>query len=307
MDIVKRYDIDGVHFDDYFYPYESYNGGADFPDDDSWAAYQQAGGRLSRGDWRRSQVNQFIERIYREIKATKKHVKFGLSPFGIWRPGYPAGIAGMDQYDKLYADAKLWLNKGWIDYFTPQLYWPISQIPQSFPVLLGWWQQENTLARHLWPGMNVGRGGDEDEANLKEVTNQIMIARGIVPASKGAVHWSISSLTRNPLVAQGLLEGPYKQEALVPASPWLGNEAPDAPTVTQEKHGREVDVNWSHADPDDVFKWVVYYRYGDHWDYTVLPHDARTLKVAAYAADGETALADVRVTAVDRLGNENGY
>lgn len=303
MDIVKRYNIDGVHFDDYFYPYESYNGGADFPDDDSWAIYREGGGTLSRGDWRRSQVNQFIERVYREIKATKKHVKFGLSPFGIWRPGYPGGIAGMDQYDKLYADAKLWLNNGWIDYFTPQLYWPIAQLPQSFPVLLGWWQQENTQGRHLWPGMNVGRGGDE--ANRVEVINQIMITRGIVPASKGAVHWSISSLTRNPLVAQGLLDGPYKQEALVPASPWLGTGAPDAPMVTVENEGREVEVSWSHTQPDAVFRWVVYYRYGDDWDYTILPRDVQMLTLAAYAADGETGLADVRVTAVDRLGNES--
>src|SRR5690606_33483120 len=113
--------------------------------------------------------------------------------------------------------------------------------------------------------------------------------------------------TRNPLLAQGLLEGPYKQGALVPASPWLVNEAPDPPTVTQDNHVREVDVSWSHADPDSVFKWVVYYRYGDYCRYTILPYDTRTLKVAAYAADGKTALADVRVTAVDRLGNESGY
>jgi len=126
----------------------------------------------------------------------------------------------------------------------------------------------------------------------------------MLTASKGAVHWSISSLTRNTMLAQGLLDGPYKKEALVPASPWLGNEAPDAPTVTQEKHGREVEVSWSHADPDDVFKWVVYYRYGDQWDYTILPSDARMLKLATHT-DGETGLADVRVTAVDRLGNES--
>jgi uncharacterized lipoprotein YddW (UPF0748 family) len=133
-DIVKRYDIDGVHFDDYFYPYDSYNGGADFPDTLSWNAYLQKGGKLSRGDWRRESVNTFIKRVYKEIKAEKKYVKFGLSPFGIWRPGYPESIEGMDQYDKLYADAKLWLNKGWIDYFTPQLYWKINPIPQSFPL-----------------------------------------------------------------------------------------------------------------------------------------------------------------------------
>src|SRR5690606_38088192 len=150
--------------------YPSYNGGADFPDSDSWAAYQSAGGKLSRGDWRREQVNRFIERLYTSIKAEKKHVKFDLSPFGEWRPGYPSSIQGLDQYDQLYADARLWLNSGWVDYFTPQLYWPVNQIPQSFPVLLGWWQQENTHQRHLWPGMNVGRGGDEKNAD--ELVNQ---------------------------------------------------------------------------------------------------------------------------------------
>lgn len=303
MDIVKRYDIDGVHFDDYFYPYESYNEGADFPDDDSWAAYQRGGGILSRGDWRREHVNRFIERVYRQIKAEKRHVKFGLSPFGIWRPGYPEGIAGMDQYDKLYADAKLWLNEGWIDYFTPQLYWPISQIPQSFPVLLGWWQQENTHGRHLWPGMNVGRG--RDEANLKEITNQIMITRGMVPDSKGGVHWSISSLTRNPVLAGGLLAGPYKKQALVPASPWLGSDAPEAPSVALDDRGREVRVSWRHPQVKNVFKWVIYYRYGEGWEYVILENHAMDVKLAAYGPDGETRLTEVVVTAVDRLGNES--
>ncbi|MFC3200115.1 glycoside hydrolase family 10 protein [Parapedobacter deserti] len=302
MDIVSRYDIDGVHFDDYFYPYESYNGGADFPDDDTWAAYVAGGGTLSRGDWRRSHVNQFIERIYNDIKRVKKHVKFGLSPFGIWRPGHPESIAGMDQYDKLYADAKLWLNKGWVDYFTPQLYWPIAQIPQSFPVLLGWWQEENTQARHLWPGMNVGRGGDE--ANLREVVNQIMITRGMVPASKGAVHWSISSLTRNPLLAQGLLEGPYKQPALVPASPWLGSDAPDSPMVRFSRRGGEVDVSWQHPNTGNIAKWVLYSRFGNKWDYRILESHVSSLTLPSYADDG-AVLEQVVVTAVDRLGNES--
>jgi len=301
MDIVKRYDIDGVHFDDYFYPYESYNGGADFPDDDSWAAYRSSGGKLSRGDWRRSHVNRFIERIYKAIKAEKKHVKFGLSPFGIWRPGYPEGTTGMDQYDKLYADAKLWLNRGWVDYFTPQLYWPISQLPQSFPVLLGWWQQENSQGRHLWPGMNVGRGGDE--ANLKEVVNQIMVSRGMLPTSKGAVHWSISSLTRHPLLAQGILDGPYSRQALVPASPWLGADPPEAPKVTLRHEGGEVALNW---EPEkDVFQWVVYYRHGDAWDYMVLPRQVTGTRLPVYGPDGKTRLEAVAVTAVDRLGNES--
>lgn len=303
MDIVRRYDIDGVHFDDYFYPYESYNGGADFPDDGSWAAYRESGGMLSRGDWRREHVNRFIQRVYHEIKAEKRHVKFGLSPFGIWRPGYPESIAGMDQYDKLYADAKLWLNKGWIDYFTPQLYWPIAQIPQSFPVLLGWWQEENTMGRHLWPGMNVGRGGDE--ANLKEVANQIMITRGMVPNSKGAVHWSISSLTRHPLLAQGLLDGPYQQQALVPRSPWLGDVEPRAPQVALAKGNGETKITWKHPDTQRVAQWVVYARYGDAWRYEILAGDARGTALPAYSPDGKSKLVAVAVTAVDRLGNES--
>ena len=120
-DIVKRYDIDAVHFDDYFYPYATYNKGADFPDNASWNAYLSNGGTLSRADWRRDNVNKFVERIYKEIHAEKNNVRFGISPFGIWKPGYPMGIIGSSQYDELYADAKLWLNKGWVDYFSPQL------------------------------------------------------------------------------------------------------------------------------------------------------------------------------------------
>ena len=157
LDIVKRYDIDGVHFDDYFYPYPSYNGNNDFPDDDSYTNYQSSGGRLSRADWRRDHVNNFVRKVYRGIKQEKSHVKFGISPFGIWRPGHPPSIKGFDQYDQLFADAKLWLNKGWVDYFAPQLYWPINQIPQSFPLLLNWWKDQNLRHRHLWPGLSVGR------------------------------------------------------------------------------------------------------------------------------------------------------
>jgi uncharacterized lipoprotein YddW (UPF0748 family) len=276
-DLVKRYDIDGVHFDDYFYPYPSYNNNDDFPDDASWAVYQKSGGALSRGDWRRESVNKLIERLYGEIKSEKKHVKFGLSPFGIWRPGYPESIAGFDQYDQLYADAKLWLNKGWIDYFAPQLYWPINRMAQSFPVLLGWWQGENTLQRHLWPGISVGR--DTSAKNVNEILSQVMISRGMLPQSKGIIHWSISSLTGNPNMMKGLMDGPYKQDALVPASPWLDNTPPAAPSVTTNKQGDQLVVNWTHADAKDVFRWVVYYQYGNNWSYTVLNRNDRSLRI----------------------------
>lgn len=304
QDIVSRYDIDGVHFDDYFYPYPSYNGDEDFPDNDSWEAYKNSGGKLSRGDWRRNAVNGFIERVYKEIKATKKHVKFGLSPFGIWRPGNPPSIGGgFDQYNELYADARLWLNKGWIDYFAPQLYWPINRIPLSFPVLLGWWAGENTQGRHLWPGISVGR--DSSQLNVQEIMSQIMITRGMIPNDMGVIHWSISSVTRNPNMAQALLNGPYRQGALVPPSSWLDNTAPAAPAFRMEQQGDSMRVSWEHADAPDVFRWVVYYRYGSRWAYKILTRDERSAAVPLQ--EGPYKLATAGVTAVDRTGNESAW
>lgn len=300
MDIVKRYDIDGVHFDDYFYPYPSYNGTDDFPDSASYAAYTADGGKLTRGDWRRESVNNFIQRLYKNIKAEKKHVKFGLSPFGIWRPGYPASIGGFDQYDQLYADAKLWLNKGWIDYFSPQLYWPINRITQSFPVLLGWWQGENTMNRHLWPGISVGR--DTSAKTVTETMSQIMVSRGMLPNSAGVVHWSIGSVVKNPNMAKALIEGPYKAQALVPTSSWLDNKAPDAPALKVEQQGDKVNVSWTHNNEEDVFRWVVYYQYGKIWGYRILNRDDRRLQLDPL--QGKNKLNTVAISAVDRMGNE---
>ena len=305
MDLVKRYDIDGVHFDDYFYPYPSYNGGADFPDSVSWSAYQQQGGKLSRGDWRRHAVNVFIENLYEKIKAEKPYVKFGLSPFGIWRPGYPESIGGFDQYEQLYADAKLWLNKGWIDYFTPQLYWPINRINQSFPVLLGWWAQENTKNRHLWPGISVGR--DSSARNVNEILSQLMITRGMLPSSKGVVHWSISSLTKNPNMAKAILEGPYKKEALVPATPWLDMNPPAKPVINITNDQDKISISWTHQDEKDVFRWVVYHQYGNEWTYTLLNQKQHQLTIDKYRTinNTKTELERISVTAVDRTGNES--
>ncbi|HXI00175.1 MAG TPA: family 10 glycosylhydrolase [Sphingobacteriaceae bacterium] len=307
MDLVKRYDIDGVHFDDYFYPYPSYNGTDDFPDDDSWKAYQNSGGKLLRSDWRRESVNKFIERLYKEIKAEKKYVKFGISPFGIWRPGYPESIQGLDQYDKLYADARLWLNKGWIDYFAPQLYWEINKTPQSFPVLLGWWAKENTKARHLWPGINVGRGGDEK--NINETINQIMITRAMVPTSKGVIHWSISSLTKHQKLTGAILAGPYKNDALVPASSWLDNKPPAPPSVTTTLQQDNVKISWAPAYEKDIFRWVVYTKYGTNWTYKILNRKDRALDIKRFQGENASRLSlnSVAVTTVDRTGNESAF
>jgi uncharacterized lipoprotein YddW (UPF0748 family) len=305
LDIVKRYDIDGVHFDDYFYPYKEYNKGEDFPDSASWAAYLAGGGRLSRGDWRRESVNTLISSLYKEIKKEKKGVKFGLSPFGIWRPGFPEGACCFDQYDVLYADAKLWLNKGWVDYFSPQLYWPINRPAQSFPMLLNWWKGENTKARHLWPGINVGT--DTSARNITEVLNQLMITRGILPDSKGLIHWSIGQVFKSPGITKALLEGPYKKEALVPASPWLNDKRPQAPNVMALAQGDSIRVSWTHPEAAEVFRWVVYYRYGNSWNYKIQDRDEHffVLPKSIISNAQSSQLIEVRVSAVDKTGNES--
>lgn len=238
LDVVKRYDIDGVHIDDYFYPYKEL--GADkkpipFPDDDTWDAYQKGGGKLARDDWRRDAVNVFVRKMYEETKKAKPWVKVGISPFGIWRPGHPAGIAGLDQYAELYADAKLWLNEGWVDYFTPQLYWPIAQEKQSFPKLLDWWASENTKKRHLWPGLYTSRvTGAAKGWEPKEVADQIGVTRKRKDTA-GAVHFSAKALVKNTGGIADELKKVYTEPALVPASAWLAEgAAPAKPEVTRE-------------------------------------------------------------------------
>lgn len=236
LDVVKRYDVDGVHIDDYFYPYpvnDANKTKIDFPDEKSFAKYVAAGGKLKKPDWRRKNVDDFIERLYKGIKKVRRSVKFGISPFGVYRPGIPEGIrSGVDQYDELYADARKWLVEGWCDYFTPQLYWPIKQTPQSYPVLYDWWRSQNPKNRYIWPGNFTGRT-DPSEGNWKpqEVIDQIGITRKPGPGT-GNVHFSMKAFMRNSNgIKSALVSGVYANESIVPPSPWLGEEKPKAPDV----------------------------------------------------------------------------
>ena len=154
-DVVRRYDVDGIHIDDYFYPYQERTTSGrliPFPDDASWNRYRRSGGDLSRDDWRRRNVDLFVEQLYGRVKAIKPEVKVGISPFGIWRPGYPKSVSGLDAFTEIYADARKWLREGWVDYFVPQLYWRISAPAQSYPELLRWWVEQNEKGRHIWAG-----------------------------------------------------------------------------------------------------------------------------------------------------------
>lgn len=317
MDVVKRYDVDGIHFDDYFYPYND----GKFPDDEQWEAAKAKDPSAVREDWRRSHVNGFIERVYRGIKAEKRNVKFGLSPFGIWRPKNPPSIQGYDQYNMLYADAKLWLNKGWIDYWTPQLYWPVNQIPQSFPVLLGWWAKENTMKRNLWPGMIISRPKEERTAD--EIFNQIMITRGIVPDAPGQVHFSMKSFMRDSSLLNNVLRsGPYKRQALVPSSPWLDDWSPEPPMLTTTVENDSIRISWNTEQNGDAFRMVLYFRYNTMWEYRIINSSnmkfslsqKRMVKKESRNPSGEKEFTEtfetlnaVSVSAVDRMGNESGF
>ncbi len=266
-DVVKRYEIDGVHLDDYFYPYPELDAAKveiPFPDDDTWAAYTAAGGKLARDDWRRDAVNSFVKRLYAETHAAKPWVKVGISPFGIWKPGHPAGIAGFDQHGKLYADAKLWLNEGWVDYWTPQLYWPIAQEKQSYPKLLNWWAGENTQKRHLWPGNIPSRVGAAKPWPASEITEQIKLTRKV---GGGNVHFSAKPILANVAGIADELAKVYATPALVPASPWLGYAKPAVPLVLEVAMSDPPGYNFRM--PVDCVA-VVQVRVGDVWTTTRL-------------------------------------
>jgi uncharacterized lipoprotein YddW (UPF0748 family) len=298
MDVVRRYEVDGVHFDDYFYPYPSYNDDKDFPDDASFAAYQKSGGRLSRADWRRAAVNTFIERVARGIRKERSQVRFGISPFGIWRPGNPASITGFDQFGQLYADARLWLQEGWLDYLTPQLYWPTARLQQSFPILLQWWLAENRRGRHVWPGLSLGRATADCDA--VEVVNQIMITRGMAPRDTGQVMFSMKGLERDALAAK-LVPGPYDAQALVPRSPWLDKKPPSAPRLTAAVRDGRIEASWQSQGKEPAFLFVVYTLAGGRWRHEIVPAGTSTWSAEA----GTPPVSALAVSAVDRRGNES--
>ncbi len=298
-DVVKRYDIDAIHIDDYFYPYKEYHAGRDFPDSRTWNKYVAKGGTLSRSDWRRGNVNGFIKRIHDEIKAEKPYVKFGISPFGIWKPGYPAGITGTSQYDELFADAKLWLNEGWCDYFAPQLYWK-DEGPQSFSALLDWWENENPKKIHLWPGLNTV--GIKNVDKPTEIVKQINITRNTLGNRAGEIHYSVDGLSKNPVMLSQIKKL-YENKALVPLSPWIITEKHKQPKLNTNQSGNLISARWTADSKDKVYNWIFYKKYGNIWTYEILDEQVNFKTLSSF--DGNRKLTAIAVKSVDRLGNES--
>lgn len=302
LDVVNRYDIDGVHMDDYFYPYPIAVDGnkLPFPDDESYAraAATDPATPKDRGDWRRDNVNRLVERLNREIHELKPWGKFGISPFGIWRPGNPESIEGFDQYDKLYADARKWLKEGWVDYFSPQLYWPIDQKPQSYPVLLKWWRGQNENNRHLWPGNFTSKvSGRGDKAwPAEEIVRQIKITRKLVK-EPGNVHFSMKALMRDPDgLSSRLRDMVYAEPALVPAVPWLAGDA--SPPQAPEAELQNAKLSIHPGDEAIPWLWVLQQFDGNQWTTQILPGTENNL---ALSPDCKSAA----LSAVDRFGRQS--
>lgn len=303
LDVVRRYNIDGVHFDDYFYPYQIEDDDkkkVPFPDEPSWQVAQAAGNTLQRDDWRRQNVDRFIQRVATEVHEAKPWVKFGISPFGIWRPGNPPQIKGFDAYASLYADAKKWWNEGWVDYLTPQLYWSVDSTGQCYPLLMQWWHEQNLKKRHLWPGNFTSRiiSTGKRQWSPEEITLQIEHTRAH-PGATGNVHFSMKAmLGAGSTMAIALKAGPYQQPALVPASPWLDSTKPPAPQV-------EVDqglVRFQLPSGKSPWLWIVRELQGKAWQLSIKPGHVQQIELPA--ADSPGSAEKVAVSAVSRLGME---
>lgn len=293
LDVVRRYDVDGIHLDDYFYPYPV--AGQVFPDNKIYSAYQAGGGKLSLGDWRRDNVNQMMQRLSTGIRATKQHVKFGISPFGIYRPGQPPQAQGLDQYETLYADPKKWLEEGWVDYMAPQLYWRIDPPAQSYPVLLQWWTDNNPKRRHIYPGNRLS-ALDATNWPISEYEKQVEITRNLnSQLALGNIFYSMKVFNENRLgIVDTFKTSTYAQLTLTPDMPWLGGVKPALPVGVTVKEGK---LTWRAAANAKIRSWTLYQQKGETW---------RLLKVleagttAATVEPGTYALC-----AVDRLANES--
>lgn len=314
-DIVRRYDVDGFHIDDYFYPYPA--AGQAIPDDQEYALY--GNGIKDRGDWRRYNVNLFMKQLCDSIHNVKPWVKFGVSPFGIYRnkSNSPAGsnTKGLQNYDDLYADVLLWVNNGWVDYCAPQLYWQIGHPAADYDELIRWWDS-HAANRPLYIGEDVERTvkyADPQDANSHQLKAKRRLHREMRHVN-GTVLWYAKSFCDNiGNYASAMRTGYWKYPALQPKMPFIDSKAPKKP-----KHVMPV---WANGDyvlfwqapkakkwADEAVRYVVY-----RFDKGERINTEDPSKIVAITsdchyklpyADGRTRYTYV-VTAVDRMSNES--
>lgn len=284
-DLLARYDLDGLHFDDYFYPYPQ--SGMTFDDDATFAAH---GGGMSRADWRRDNVNRMVRAVGEAVQARRPDMRWGVSPFGIYRPGMPEGVVGLDQYATLYADPLRWMEEGWVEYIAPQLYWPTTSSGQPYRSLLAWWDEQASASGRMLLAGNSGDGGFSLDEYRAEMNATRDTAR---QATRGAIWWSVNAIESGSNgLASMLASEYYDRPAATP--PLVDAEGPQpAPPLIEMDQGTArittpaTNIRW----------WAVYRKNGDDW---VLDRLVSASTTSIALADGVWA-----ISAIDRSGLES--
>ncbi|MDR1610883.1 MAG: family 10 glycosylhydrolase, partial [Candidatus Symbiothrix sp.] len=274
-DIVSRYDVDAIHTDDYFYPYPV--AGERFEDENSFNRYAYRQGFKSNqlGDWRRNNVNLLIEEIKQTIVLSKPWVRFGISPFGIYRnkkstpDGSGSNTNGLQNYDDLYADVLLWAQKGWVDYIIPQIYWEIGHSAADYDTLIHWWSKQKMNVQ-LYIGQDVGRTvktPDRIDSWKNQLPAKMKLERRL-PGIDGNCWWSGYSLTGNTRgIADSLVNNYQKYPALIPAYVHQHKKAPkDVKHLKAEWTSFGYILHWKQngnpANPEKAQYYVIY-RFGN--------------------------------------------
>ena len=257
-DIVRRYDIDAIHMDDYFYPYPDHK--TQLPDAKCFHAHPRGFDNIN--DWRRNNVNMAIQELHDTIKSIKPWVDFGISPFGIWRnlssdSVYGSATSGLQNYDELYADVRLWMEKGWIDYVVPQLYWPIGSQAADHRTLAYWWAK-NCFQTRLYIGMAPYQLIDPKQLPTEQyrkkrgsvwaIPNELcrqMRIHDSIPEVKGQVFFSLHHLLDNPLGILDSLRKDFPMTNAIYRNPNKGEGAlpllQSTPLVVPPFHAAESD------------------------------------------------------------------
>ena len=307
-DILRRYDVDGLHIDDYFYPYPA--AGCTIPDENLYR--RNPGGHSNIGDWRRYNVNLFMKEMHDTIRAVKPWVKFGVSPFGIYRnkKSDPNGsdTRGLQNYDDLYADVLLWINNGWVDYCVPQIYWQIGHPTADYKTLIQWWDR-NASARPLYIGEDVERTvkyKDDDNPNQHQMPAKYKL-HDFANNVQGTVLWYAKAAVDNIGNYGMMLRNVYwRNPALQPLMPFISKKQPGKP--------RKVKMVWTSDGP--MLFWTApktkskskdwasnAHQYAVYCDGTLVAVTSDTFFKLPYV-DGKTKHTYV-VTSLNRIHNES--
>ena len=314
-DITRRYDIDGFHIDDYFYPYPA--PGQTIQDDKEFQKYNN--GIKDRGDWRRYNVNLFIKQLSDSIHAVKPWVKFGVSPFGIYRNKKSSTIgsqtSGMQNYDDLYADVLLWVNNGWVDYCVPQLYWQVGHSSADYEELIKWWNRYASN-RPLYIGEDVERTVKYADPQNPQ-SNQLPYKRRLHDAMNnvdGTVLWYAKSFVDNTGNYAATMRTTYwRNPALQPLMPFIDAKAPKKPRGVKPVWTKDGYMLFWRSPRgkkwgDKAAKYVIYrFNNGENINISnpskIVNITAETFYKLPYE-DGKTKYTYI-VTALDRMSNES--